>query len=47
MRRVIVNMKDYIFADAVTQSLQADQQSDFNVILTTQYGGIATISQAM
>lgn len=44
MRRVIVNMKDYIFADAVAQSLQADQQSDFNVILTTnmeelrQYG---------
>ena len=26
MRIVIVNMKDYIFADAVAQSLQADKK---------------------
>ena len=31
MRRVIVNMKDYIFADAIAQSLQADKHSDFCV----------------
>lgn len=31
MRIVIVNMKDYIFADAVAQSLQADKKSDFVV----------------
>ncbi len=31
MRRIIVNMKDYIFADAVAQSLQADKNSDFTV----------------
>ncbi len=44
MRRVILNMKDYIFADAVAKSLQADEQGDFNVVPTTtteellQYG---------
>lgn len=32
MRRVVVNMKDYIFADAVAQSLQADKSSDFTVL---------------
>ncbi len=31
MRIVIVNMKDYIFADAVAQSLQADTESGFVV----------------
>ena len=31
MRRIIVNMKDYIFADAVAQTLQADKNSDFTV----------------
>lgn len=30
MRRVILNMKDYIFADAVAKSLQVDEQGDFN-----------------
>ena len=35
MRRVILNMKDYIFADAVAKSLQADEQGDFNVVPTT------------
>lgn len=29
MRRVILNMKDYIFADAVAKSLQVDEQGDF------------------
>ena len=29
VRRVIVNMKNYIFADAIAQSLQADKHSDF------------------
>lgn len=44
MRRVILNMKDYIFADAVAKSLQADEQCGFNVVPTTsteevlQYG---------
>ena len=44
MRRVILNMKDYIFADAVAKSLQADEQGGFNVVPTTsteevlQYG---------
>lgn len=32
MRRVIVNMKDYIFADAVAQAMQADKHSDFTVL---------------
>lgn len=31
MRRIIINMKDYVFADAVAQSLQADRHSDFVV----------------
>lgn len=35
MRRVILNMKDYIFADAVAKSLQVDEQGDFNVVPTT------------
>ena len=30
VRRVIVNMKNYIFADAIAQSLQADKHSDFS-----------------
>ena len=44
MRRVVLNMKDYIFADAVAKSLQADEQGGFNVVPTTsteevlQYG---------
>ena len=29
MRQVIVNMKDYIFADAVAQALRSDSASDF------------------
>ena len=33
MRRVIVvNMKDYIFADAVAQALQADENGEFTVL---------------
>lgn len=35
MRVVILNMKDYIFADAMAQAMQADKHSDFNVISTT------------
>lgn len=31
MRRIIINMKDYIFADAVAQSLRADPRGDFTV----------------
>ena len=31
VRRVIVNMKNYIFADAIAQALQADKHSDFCV----------------
>jgi DNA-binding NarL/FixJ family response regulator len=31
VRRIIINMKDYVFADAVAQSLQADRHSDFVV----------------
>ena len=31
MRQVIVNMKDYIFADAVAQALRSDGASDFAV----------------
>lgn len=31
MRRVIVNMKNYVFADAVAQALQADKTNDFTV----------------
>lgn len=31
VRRIIVNMKNYIFADAIAQSLQADKHSDFCV----------------
>ncbi len=44
MRKVIVNMKNYIFADAIAQSLQTDPRSDFTVQRTTsteellQYG---------
>lgn len=32
---VIVNMKNYIFADAVAQALQADEQGGFQVTRTT------------
>ncbi|NLM77623.1 MAG: hypothetical protein GX173_06000 [Ruminococcaceae bacterium] len=35
MRKVIVNMKNYIFADAIAQSLQTDPRSDFTVQRTT------------
>lgn len=44
MRRVILNMKDYIFADAVAKTLRADEQGEFYVVPTTsteevlQYG---------
>lgn len=31
MRRIIVNMKDYIFSDALAQSLQADPHGGFAV----------------
>ncbi len=30
-RRIIVNMKNYIFADAVSQSLQESESSRFSV----------------
>lgn len=29
MRRVILNMKDYMFADAVANTLRADEQGEF------------------
>lgn len=44
MRRVILNMKDYMFADAVANTLRADEQGEFYVVPTTtteellQYG---------
>lgn len=31
MRQVIVNMKDFVFADAVAQALRSDSASDFAV----------------
>ena len=31
MRRIIINMKDYVFADSVAQSLRADPRGDFTV----------------
>ena len=31
MRRILVNMKDLFFADALTQSLQADPRGGFTV----------------
>lgn len=40
----MINMKDYIFADAVAQAMQSDKHSDFTVLRTTsteellQYG---------
>ena len=34
MRRVILNMKDYIFADAVASTLRKDPKSDFAVQTT-------------
>lgn len=44
MRRVILNMKDRIFADAVATTLREDKQGEFYVLPTTtpeealQYG---------
>ena len=35
MRRVILNMKDRIFADAVANTLRADEQGQFYVVPTT------------
>lgn len=32
MRTVIVNMKDYIFSDAVSKALRSDPSCDFNVL---------------
>ena len=49
MRLIIINMKDYIFADAITQSLRNDKESDFKVekVYTSedisQYSQIASI----
>lgn len=40
MRRVIINMKDFVFADAVAQALCADKKSDFEVQKTTSPGEI-------
>ncbi|MGN1026551.1 MAG: hypothetical protein ACI4P4_09115 [Faecousia sp.] len=46
MRRIIVNMKDYIFSDALAQSLQADPHGGFAVQRVTvpeevaQYSGL-------
>ena len=31
MRRIIINMKDYVFTDAVAQALQADKRGNFIV----------------
>ena len=35
MRRVIMNIKDRIFADAVANTLRADEQGEFYVVPTT------------
>ena len=35
MRRVVLNMKDRIFADAVANTLRADEQGEFYVVPTT------------
>ena len=35
MRRVILNMKDRIFADGVANTLRADEQGEFYVVPTT------------
>lgn len=49
MRLVIVNMRDYIFADAITQALRSDKESDFRVEKVyvpeeiAQYSGIASV----
>lgn len=49
MRWVIVNMKDYIFSDAIAQALHGDRESDFKVEKVSypeeikQYSRIAAI----
>ena len=45
MRRVIVNMRDYIFADAIAQALQADTDSDFTVQRVTSVDEIEQYSE--
>lgn len=44
MRRIIVNMKDYIFADAIAQSLRADCRGDFVVQTVTAPEEVARYS---
>lgn len=49
LRLVIVNMKDYIFADAISQTLRGDKEGDFKVEKVyspeeiAQYGRVASI----
>ena len=45
MRRVIVDMRDYIFADAIAQALQADTGSDFTVQRVTSVDEIEQYSK--
>lgn len=45
MRRVIINMRDYIFADAIAQALQADADSDFTVQRVTSVDEIEQYSK--
>lgn len=45
MRRVIINMRDYIFADAIAQALQTDDNSDFTVQRVTSADEIEQYSK--
>ncbi len=45
MRRIIINMRDYIFADAIAQALQADANSDFTVQRVTSVDEIEQYSK--
>lgn len=45
MRRIIINMRDYIFADAIAQALQADADSDFTVQRVTSVDEIEQYSK--
>lgn len=45
MRIVIINMRDYIFADAIAQALQADSDSDFTVQKVTSVDEIEQYSK--
>lgn len=45
MRIVIINMRDYIFADAIAQALQADSDSNFTVQKVTSVDEIEQYSK--